>query len=887
MAVDRLGRPLRDDPYRGNVRVYAASNITLSGLQTIDGVTLESGDRVLVQGQSTTSQNGIYVAKTGIWTRARDLSTSDDFKGPIYVTVEEGTTYRNTFWYMLPTATITVDTDAISFTAGTVDVTSASGLVSAVGASLPAVISPSVTSLTLSSGDVLNVLNRLDTISAVSSVDLNLPAGVLTKSTGSDPLINVGPANSNIRLLGASPISTTLTSVASVSGSSGDYAVVYNVASGTGIEVGHVLCIEDAVPLPHLSGNNSVSRLRVALNEMLYKSALLGTASITSGGSTVVFASVSSGVLSDYFAAGYLVTVPASGQSLEVTSLSAPVTLNVNGTWNRTVSGTRACVVSRRNTGTISTAGSSTTVTGASTLFTTQGNVGDILIADGRIVTITAIASATSMTVSPAINLGAGTPYSIITPACAHEGAHEVTAVSGTQITVRNRWQGPFAPPVNRVSGGAVRVIRTVLKSTNSGDGIFFRQGGRLGWCNNIAIQSNYGSTGTHGIALNGRTTEGPTELGTVADFQAGDGFAVLGWGRGAFVGIGCSMQLRRSFVSGNNSFGVWAMEGADVGLRETSITGNGGYGVYLNAGSKALITEMRASGNLTDGLVALDGAVVYGELPFAWGNSGMNFRVTNPGGWHVNEGVSIGAGLSGIYALYGTLDLTRWICAGNARENIEAPDCGKIILTQAWVTGGRASGGSGHGVTAAGGYIKADSAGIYGNAGTDIVATLGCFVDASNSVLDEVSVDTGAQIYVQGVTPTVTGVRHINGISAEGSRVFNDSDPWTSYTVTVAPSAGSITTYTATGRYREIDGEIEFEADVTVTTNGTGSGLLNVSLPLTSAGNIALSGANVSTGVGLMAYTSSGNAAVFTAAGAYPVVSGDRIILRGRYRAS
>lgn len=118
MAVDRLGRPLRDDPYRGNVRVYAASNITLSGLQTIDGVTLESGDRVLCNGQTTTSQNGIHVASNGVWSRSRDLSTSNDFTGPIIVTVEEGTTYRNTFWHMLPASTITVGTDAISFTSG-------------------------------------------------------------------------------------------------------------------------------------------------------------------------------------------------------------------------------------------------------------------------------------------------------------------------------------------------------------------------------------------------------------------------------------------------------------------------------------------------------------------------------------------------------------------------------------------------------------------------------------------------------------------------------------------------------------------------------------------------------------------------------------------------
>lgn len=51
----------------------ATSNITLSGLQTISGVTVVEDDRVLVKGQSTGSENGIYNASTGSWTRAKDF----------------------------------------------------------------------------------------------------------------------------------------------------------------------------------------------------------------------------------------------------------------------------------------------------------------------------------------------------------------------------------------------------------------------------------------------------------------------------------------------------------------------------------------------------------------------------------------------------------------------------------------------------------------------------------------------------------------------------------------------------------------------------------------------------------------------------------------------
>ncbi len=54
----------------------ATGNITLSGTQSIDGVSLVAGDRVLLQNQSTRSQNGIYVVSSGTWSRAGDANTA-------------------------------------------------------------------------------------------------------------------------------------------------------------------------------------------------------------------------------------------------------------------------------------------------------------------------------------------------------------------------------------------------------------------------------------------------------------------------------------------------------------------------------------------------------------------------------------------------------------------------------------------------------------------------------------------------------------------------------------------------------------------------------------------------------------------------------------------
>src|SRR5690606_26637671 len=61
------------DP-KASVRVATTGNISLSGLQTIDGVVLGAGDRVLVKNQSNAAQNGIYVAVSGAWARSEDAN---------------------------------------------------------------------------------------------------------------------------------------------------------------------------------------------------------------------------------------------------------------------------------------------------------------------------------------------------------------------------------------------------------------------------------------------------------------------------------------------------------------------------------------------------------------------------------------------------------------------------------------------------------------------------------------------------------------------------------------------------------------------------------------------------------------------------------------------
>lgn len=60
---------------KGSVVTASTGDVaTLSGLITVGGVTVSADDRVLIKDQATPSQNGIYVAKSGAWTRATDAT---------------------------------------------------------------------------------------------------------------------------------------------------------------------------------------------------------------------------------------------------------------------------------------------------------------------------------------------------------------------------------------------------------------------------------------------------------------------------------------------------------------------------------------------------------------------------------------------------------------------------------------------------------------------------------------------------------------------------------------------------------------------------------------------------------------------------------------------
>lgn len=106
-----------------SVRGATTAAVTLSGGQTIDGVALVAGDRVLVKNQADAATNGVYIVAAGAWARAADAITPNSFW-----MVEEGTVNDGSSWMVGTNGPITVGTTALainqfgggaSYTAGT------------------------------------------------------------------------------------------------------------------------------------------------------------------------------------------------------------------------------------------------------------------------------------------------------------------------------------------------------------------------------------------------------------------------------------------------------------------------------------------------------------------------------------------------------------------------------------------------------------------------------------------------------------------------------------------------------------------------------------------------------------------------------------------------
>jgi hypothetical protein len=199
--------------FKDAVRVASTANVaSLSGLLTIDGITLVANDRVLLKNQTTGSQNGIYTAASGAWSRATDADASAEVTSGMSVMVEEGTVNADTQWTLTTNNPITLATTALVFAqtgAGTTYSQSTGIIISGGNISIDTALVPrkyaanigdnSATSIAVThSLGTLDVMVQVVEISTGATVECD----VVRNSTSQVTLgFNVAPTTAQFRVL--------------------------------------------------------------------------------------------------------------------------------------------------------------------------------------------------------------------------------------------------------------------------------------------------------------------------------------------------------------------------------------------------------------------------------------------------------------------------------------------------------------------------------------------------------------------------------------------------------------------------------------------------------------------------------------------------------------
>ena len=166
--------------WKASVRVATTATGTLASAfadgSTVDGVTLATGDRILIKNQATGSQNGIYVVQaTGAPTRSTDADANAEVTSNFAVFVEEGTVNADSGWVLTNDGAVTVGTTALTFTqfTGLGQITAGDGLTK--------------------TGNTLNVVGTADRITANGdSVD------IASTYAGQSSIVTVGTITTGV-----------------------------------------------------------------------------------------------------------------------------------------------------------------------------------------------------------------------------------------------------------------------------------------------------------------------------------------------------------------------------------------------------------------------------------------------------------------------------------------------------------------------------------------------------------------------------------------------------------------------------------------------------------------------------------------------------------------
>jgi filamentous hemagglutinin len=234
-----------DLDYKQATRVVTITNITLAGgaPNSVDGVTLSLNDRILVTGQTSGSQNGVYYVTTlgtgsnGTWARSTDTNNTGELLSGTIIMVTEGVIYADTQWKLITNDPIVIGTTPLTF----VQNYSANSISS--GTSNVTILSNS--SVLISSAGIANVA-KFDSTNITFTANL-LPVSNVTYSLGttSQRWKDIWLSNSTIYLgnvnLSASATALTVNGANVLTGNSDSvFSTSGNIVGGNILTGGYV-----------------------------------------------------------------------------------------------------------------------------------------------------------------------------------------------------------------------------------------------------------------------------------------------------------------------------------------------------------------------------------------------------------------------------------------------------------------------------------------------------------------------------------------------------------------------------------------------------------------------------------------------------------------------
>ena len=558
-------------------QVATTANITLSGLQTIDGYTTLAGDRVLVKNQTTSSQNGIYIASASAWARSSDMNVWSEFSGAYTVLLNGG--QANTGWVCTASSSGTLGTTDVPWVQFSGNGTYYNGTGLSLTGNTFSITNTGVTAATYGSASqsVTLAVNAQGQITSASQQNIAIAASQITSGTISTSLIS--GSYTGITGVGTITVGTwNGTTIAPANGGTGATTLTgYVKGNGTS-----AFTATTTIPNTDITGLGTMSTQNA------------NSVSIT-GGSATLSTLVTSGLT------GYLYGNGSSAVSASTTIPTSALSGNFVSTFS---AGTTGFTPSTGTTGAVTLAGTLNVASGGTGVIASSG-ANSVVLRDGNgnITTNCLFEGYTSQAASTLITL---TASSVQNWAITGSGGQTIklpdatTLPNGATFTFNNNQssgtiviQNNSSTTVITVQSGSYITVVLLSNSTAAGSWDYHNSTpSNASWSTNTL---NWAGSYTNGT-WNGNVV-GLGYGGTNANLTAVAGGAV--YSSGSALGITSAGTSGQVLTSNGSSAPTWQSVSGSISISDDTTTNATRYLTFTSATSGSVSTEYTSSTKL------------------------------------------------------------------------------------------------------------------------------------------------------------------------------------------------------------------------------------------------------------------------------------------------